>query len=88
MEIETGRYKHITRQQRLCSFCKEIEDEYHFFYSVKEMFEKFKELNLDLIQSQPLQKLNYILNPKFELLSYVYAIIRIAKMRSMLVKVP
>jgi hypothetical protein len=31
LEIETGRYKNITRQQRLCSFCKEIEDEYHFF---------------------------------------------------------
>ena len=37
LEITTGRYKNITRQQRLYSFCKEIEDEYHFFYSVKEI---------------------------------------------------
>jgi len=35
------------------------------------MLEKFKELNPDFLQSQPLQKLNYILNPKLELLSYV-----------------
>ena len=44
-----------------------------FFYSVKEiiklrnsMFEKFKELNPDILQSQTLQKLNYILNPKLD----------------------
>ena len=36
------------------------------------MFEKIKELNPDLLQSQPLKKLNYILNPKLELLSYAY----------------
>jgi hypothetical protein len=36
------------------------------------MFEKFKELNPEILQSQPLQNLNYILNPKLELLSYVY----------------
>ena len=77
MEIETGRYKNITRQQRLCSFCKEIEDEYQFLLQCKRnsqirnsMFEKFKGLNPDFLQSQPLQ--NYILNPKLELLSYVY----------------
>ena len=34
LEITTGRYKNITRQQRLYSFCKEIEDEYHFFLQV------------------------------------------------------
>jgi hypothetical protein len=40
------------------------------------MFEKFKELNPDFLQSQPLQKLNYILNPKLELLSYFYDFIK------------
>jgi hypothetical protein len=83
LEITTGRYKNITRQQRLYSFCKEIEDEYHFFLQCKRnsqirnsMFEKFKELNPDFLQSQQLQKLNYILNPKLELLSYVYDFIK------------
>ena len=38
------------------------------------MFEKFKELNPDYLQ--PLQKLNYILNPKLELLSDVYDFIK------------
>jgi hypothetical protein len=40
------------------------------------MFEKFKELNPEILQSQPLQKWNYILNPKLELLSYVYDFIK------------
>jgi hypothetical protein len=40
------------------------------------MFEKFKELNPDFLQSQPLQKFNYIFNPKLELLSYVYDLIK------------
>ena len=28
--IEKGRYKNIKRQDRLCTYCKEIEDELHF----------------------------------------------------------
>jgi hypothetical protein len=33
LEIETGRYKHITREERICKNCNlnEIGDEYHFF---------------------------------------------------------
>ena len=40
------------------------------------MFEKFKEINPDFLQNQPLQKLNYFLNPKLDLLSYVYDFIK------------
>ena len=33
--IETGRYKNIPRDQRVCSTCKIVEDEYHFFLHCK-----------------------------------------------------
>ena len=33
--IETGRYKNIPRDQRVCSTCKIVEDEYHFFLYCK-----------------------------------------------------
>jgi hypothetical protein len=31
LQIETGRYNNIPRQQRLCATCNILEDEYHFF---------------------------------------------------------
>jgi hypothetical protein len=31
LQIETGRYNNIPRQQRLCTTCNILEDEYHFF---------------------------------------------------------
>ena len=31
LQIETGRYINIPRQQRLCTTCNILEDEYHFF---------------------------------------------------------
>ena len=35
LEIETGRYKNIPRENRNCKECKdEIDDEYHFFYLI------------------------------------------------------
>ena len=40
------------------------------------MFEKIKEQNSDFLQSQPLQKLKFILNPKLELLAYIYDFIK------------
>ena len=31
LQIETGRYNNIPRQQRLCTTCNILENEYHFF---------------------------------------------------------
>jgi hypothetical protein len=31
LQIETGRYNNILRQQRLCTTCNILEDEYQFF---------------------------------------------------------
>ena len=48
LAIETGRYKNIPREFRLCNLCKTLEDESHFFLYCKindnfrtELFEKF-----------------------------------------------
>jgi hypothetical protein len=35
LQIETGRYKNIPRQQRLCNICKVVEDECHFLLNCK-----------------------------------------------------
>ncbi len=40
--IETGRYKKIPREQRLCSVCKILDDECHFFFKCK-INQKIKE---------------------------------------------
>jgi hypothetical protein len=34
MQIETGRYKNIPRQQRLCNICKVVKDECHFLLNL------------------------------------------------------
>ena len=35
LQIETGRYKNIPRQKRLCNICKVVEDECHFLLNCK-----------------------------------------------------
>ena len=35
LEIELGRYKNISRNQRHCKFCKTLDDEFHFFFDCK-----------------------------------------------------
>ena len=68
LAIETGRYKNIPRNLRLCNKCNKIEDEKHFFFDCK-----FNEIirksfldhcfagNVDTLTY--LDKLKHILNP-------------------------
>ena len=78
LEIEVGRYRNIPRNERLCVNCKRIDDEFHFFLHCdrnillrKQLFDKILRLNPNFISEQPLDKLKYILDPKFELLPVV-----------------
>ena len=71
LEIERGRYFKINRDERLCKFCKIVEDEEHFilkcsknenirqalFGDIKKDCNNFPDLPDD-------QKINYLLNPK------------------------
>lgn len=71
LEIERGRYSKINRDERLCKFCKVVEDENHFilkcsknenlrqtlFDDIKKDCNNFSDLPDD-------QKINYLLNPK------------------------
>ena len=76
LEVETGRYKNIPRENRNCKICKdEIDDEYHFFLNCKQnlnlrnkLFSEIDKLIFDFKQYQPLDKLKNILSPKPELL--------------------
>ena len=67
LAIETGRYKNIPREFRLCNLCKTLEDESHFFLYCKindnirtELFEKF---NIDCKNNDAETILKNILNP-------------------------
>ena len=76
LEIETGRYKNIPRENRNCKLCKdEIDDEYHFLLNCKlnsnlrnNLFSEIIKVIINFKQYEPLDKLRNILSPKAELL--------------------
>lgn len=75
LEIEVGRYRNILRENRLCTVCNDLEDEYHFFLNCninthlrKVMFQK---LQLNSIINNRLDHIKKILNPELELLPFV-----------------
>lgn len=73
--IETGRYKNIPRQQRLCHKCNILEDEFHFFLNCEvnkqprnDLFSSIKN-NLPSFQNMtPLMKIQFLLSPNLDLL--------------------
>ena len=78
LEIEVGRYKNTPRNERHCLICKQLEDEYHFFLYCNrnnllrnQLFDKILTFHPNFMSEQPLDKLIYILDPKFELLPAV-----------------
>lgn len=78
LQIETGRYKNIPRQQRLCNICKVVEDECHFLLNCKLNEQKRKELletiKLDFPDFEhytSFQKVHFLLNPNSTLLPVV-----------------
>lgn len=66
LAIESGRYKNIPRDQRLCNLCKVLEDEAHFFLSCQTnknlRCELFDDFDID-VKDSSINKLNKILNP-------------------------
>lgn len=67
LAIETGRYKNIPRNSRLCNNCQVIEDETHFFLTCKNnqnLREHFFESLYTEYNDFSQNKLEYILNPK------------------------
>lgn len=81
--IETGRYKNIPRQQRLCNLCNTIEDEAHFFLNCS-LNEQVRNLLFNAIETNcvsfrsmsPFNQLHHILNPPPDLLSAVCTFIK------------
>ena len=80
LEIESGRYKNITREERKCKNCNlnEIGDEYHFFlkctanHSLRNnLFNKIILNKPDFIEEIPLNKIIFLLNANSELLAEV-----------------
>ena len=67
LEIETGRYKNIPRENRLCKICNEIDDERHFFLSCKQNLALRKQLFLKIDNKNPMFSMD--LSPKLKLLS-------------------
>jgi hypothetical protein len=74
LEIETGRYKTITREERICKNCNlnEIGDEYHFFlkcpvnHSLRSnLFKKIILNKPDFIEEIPLNKIFVFVKCKF-----------------------
>ena len=61
LEIETGRYKGIQRENRLCPFCDVLEDEEHALYHC-EAYEEIRRNNHELLEDN--QTLKELLNPK------------------------
>ena len=73
--IETGRYKNIPRQQRLCNICNVLEDEYHFFLNCElnkqprtDLFVIIKNKFPSFQNMSPLSKITFLLNPNLDLL--------------------
>jgi hypothetical protein len=80
LEMETGRYKNITREERICKKynLNEIGDEYHFFlkctanhYLRNNLFNKIILNKPDFIEEIPLNKIIFLLNANSELLAEV-----------------
>ena len=80
LEIESGRYKNITREERICKNCNlnEIGDEYHFFlkctanHSLRNnLFNKIILNKPDFIEEIPLNKIMFLLNSNSELFAEV-----------------
>jgi hypothetical protein len=74
LEIETGRYKTITREERICKNCNlnEIGDEYHFFLKCtandflrSNLFKKIILNKPDFIEGTPLNKIFFFVKCKF-----------------------
>ena len=77
LNIEIGRYKNILRENRICTECKEIEDEYHFFLYCnlnkqfrQVLFQKLQ-LNQNIDINNKLEYIEQILNPNLELVPHV-----------------
>ena len=75
LAIETGRYKNIPRENRLCTICNKIDDESHFFIECVQnktlrdhLFSKISNTFLTFTRDQPFNQLQTILNPNLELL--------------------
>ena len=58
--IETGRYRHVSRENRLCLFCDVLEDEQHAIYNCV-AYEEIRSEFRDLLVTNP--TVNDILNP-------------------------
>ena len=77
LEVEIGRYKNILRENRLCTVCKEIEDEYHFLLycninkHLRQTMVQNLQLDLNINNDNKLENIGKILNPKLELLPNV-----------------
>ena len=80
LEIESGRYKNITREERKCKNCNlnEIGDEYHFFLKCtanhsprNNLFNKIILNKPDFIEETPLNKIKILLDANSELLAEV-----------------
>ena len=80
LEIESGRYKNITREERICKNCNlnEIGDEYHFFlkctanHSLRNnLINKIILNKPDFIEEIPLNKIKILLDANSELLAEV-----------------
>ena len=70
VQLETGRYNNVPRQQRLCTTCNILEDEYHFFLNCH-LNQQPRNLLIHTIENKcpsftnmsPINKLDYIINP-------------------------
>ena len=80
LEIESGRYKNITKEERICKNCNlnEIRDEYHLFlkctanHSLRSnLFNKIILNKPDFIEEIPLNKKKFLLDANSELLAEV-----------------
>ena len=83
LEIESGRYQNIMREERICKNCNlnEIGDEYHFFlkctanHSLRNnLFNKMILNKPDFIEEIPLNRITFLLDANSELLAEVGAL--------------
>ena len=61
LQIETGRYKGIDREDRLCPFCDVLEDEEHAIFSC-DAYKEIRSDHKELLEENPSVK--ELLNPK------------------------
>ena len=61
LEVETGRYKGVERENRLCPFCNVLEDEEHALFHC-EAYEEIRRNSRELLEEN--QTLKELLNPK------------------------